>query len=162
MCFLLGRNWFFLSAFLFFWGGGARTGLLGLVPKLQAVWTTLYMVFQWVYLSIRGSAIKYLVEKLCLVYVLWNVFLNLDRGARCVWRVAHSLLQSGTVSIGPTDRISIPNSLLITTPRPILWLTLQSVQWVPASLTFRLLMSYIYGAPILDVSRSHTTTQHSR
>jgi len=30
------------------------------------------------------------------------------------------------------------------------------------SLTFRLVMSYIYGAPILDVSRSHTTTQHSR
>ena len=31
-------------------------------------------------------------------------------------------------------------------------------------LTFRLLMSYIYiyGAPILDVSRSHTMTQHSR
>ena len=27
--------------------------------------------------------------------------------------------------------------------------------------TFRLLMSYIYGAPILDVSRSHTT-QHSQ
>ena len=30
------------------------------------------------------------------------------------------------------------------------------------SLTFRLLISYIYGAPILDVSRSHTTTHHSR
>jgi len=30
------------------------------------------------------------------------------------------------------------------------------------SLTLRLLMLYIYGAPILDVSRSHTTTQHSR
>ena len=30
------------------------------------------------------------------------------------------------------------------------------------SLTFRRLMSYIYGAPILDVSTSHTTTQHSR
>jgi len=29
-------------------------------------------------------------------------------------------------------------------------------------LTFRLLMSYVYEAPILDVSRSHTTTQHSR
>jgi hypothetical protein len=28
------------------------------------------------------------------------------------------------------------------------------------SLTLRLLMSYIYGAPILDVSRSYTTTQH--
>ena len=30
------------------------------------------------------------------------------------------------------------------------------------SLTLKRLMSYIYGAPILDVSRSHTTTQHSR
>jgi len=30
------------------------------------------------------------------------------------------------------------------------------------SLTIGLLMSYIYGAPILDVSRSYTTTQHSR
>jgi len=30
------------------------------------------------------------------------------------------------------------------------------------SLTLRRLMSYMYGAPILDVSRSHTTTQHSR
>ena len=29
-------------------------------------------------------------------------------------------------------------------------------------LTLTLLMSYIYGAPILDVSRSHTTTHHSR
>ena len=30
------------------------------------------------------------------------------------------------------------------------------------SLHLRLLMSYIYGAHILDVSRSHTTTHHSR
>jgi len=30
------------------------------------------------------------------------------------------------------------------------------------SLTLRLLMSCVYGALILDVSRSHTTTQHSR
>ena len=30
------------------------------------------------------------------------------------------------------------------------------------SLILRLLMLYIYGAPILDVSRSHTTTHHSR
>jgi hypothetical protein len=30
------------------------------------------------------------------------------------------------------------------------------------NLTLRRLMSYIYEAPILDVSRSHTTTQHSR
>ena len=29
-------------------------------------------------------------------------------------------------------------------------------------LTLRQVMLYIYGAPILDVSRSHTTTHHSR
>ena len=36
--------------------------------------------------------------------------------------------------------------------------------WVGDRLTFRLLMSYIYiyGAHILDVSRSHTTMHHSR
>ena len=38
--------------------------------------------------------------------------------------------------------------------------------WLFGCLTLRLLMSYIYiyiyGAPILDVSKSHTTTQHSR
>ena len=37
---------------------------------------------------------------------------------------------------------------------------LSVVGW--SDLTLRRLMSYIYGAPILDVSRSHTTTQHSR
>jgi len=29
-------------------------------------------------------------------------------------------------------------------------------------LTLRRLMSYVYGAPIFDVSRSHAATQHSR
>ena len=36
-----------------------------------------------------------------------------------------------------------------------------SLQRPAGKLTLRRL-SYIYGAPILDVSRSHTTTQHSR
>ena len=36
------------------------------------------------------------------------------------------------------------------------------VQYSPHALTLRRLMSYVYGAPILDVSRSHTTTQHRR
>jgi len=40
-------------------------------------------------------------------------------------------------------------------PYPLLY------HWLSV-LTLRRLMSYIYGAPILDVSRSHTTTQHSR
>jgi len=42
---------------------------------------------------------------------------------------------------------------------PFLWIYLHVYS---ARLTLRRLMSYIYGAPILDVSRSHTTTQHSR
>jgi len=37
-----------------------------------------------------------------------------------------------------------------------------SLLCISYSLTLRRLMSYIYGAPILDVPRSHTTTQHSR
>ena len=40
---------------------------------------------------------------------------------------------------------------------------IRSIGVVPSChLTLRLLMSYIYGAHILDVSRSHTRTQHSR
>jgi len=38
----------------------------------------------------------------------------------------------------------------------------ESSSTIRGTLTLRRLMSYIYGAPILDVSRSHTTTQHSR
>ena len=41
-------------------------------------------------------------------------------------------------------------------------ISVNSVQENDSCLTLRLLMSYVYGAPILDVSRSHTTTQHSR
>ena len=36
------------------------------------------------------------------------------------------------------------------------------IQVTKFNLTLRLLMSYLDGVPILDVSRSHTTTQHSR
>ena len=39
---------------------------------------------------------------------------------------------------------------------------LDATNYISVYLTLRLLMSYKYGAPILDVSRSHTTTQHSR
>jgi len=41
-------------------------------------------------------------------------------------------------------------------------LSVSTLRKSDAPLTLRRLMSYIYGAPILDVSRSHTTTQHSR
>ena len=44
----------------------------------------------------------------------------------------------------------------------LLDIVLWTVHRTAAFLTLRWLMSYIYGAPILDVSRSHTMTQHSR
>ena len=37
-----------------------------------------------------------------------------------------------------------------------------STRFLSPELTLRSLTLYIYGAPILDVSRSHTTTQHCR
>ena len=40
--------------------------------------------------------------------------------------------------------------------------SVKQLKYAYLMLTLRRLMSYIYGAPILDVSRSHTTTQHSR
>ena len=46
-------------------------------------------------------------------------------------------------------------------PLPLPW-RVKDVTQYESGLTLRRLMSYIYGAPILDVSRSHTTTQHSR
>ena len=42
------------------------------------------------------------------------------------------------------------------------YIKLMTIKCSIKTLTLRRLMSYIYGAPILDVSRSHTTTQHGR
>ena len=49
-------------------------------------------------------------------------------------------------------------------PRCSVIVTVGELDKFKTLLTVRLLMSYIYiyGAPILDVSRLHTTTQHSR
>ena len=62
-------------------------------------------------------------------------------------------IRQSTCISEPTILFGVKNCLL--------WSWLQTT--LPRlALTLRLLMSYIYGAPILDVSRSHTTTQHSR
>ena len=44
----------------------------------------------------------------------------------------------------------------------VLLLKILRILFLAICLTLRRLMSYIYEAPILDVSGSHTTTQHSR
>jgi hypothetical protein len=64
-----------------------------------------------------------------------------------------TLLRSATLDLNRLMYVS-ENSILIN--------RLQPVTGNLDSLTLRRLMSCIYGAPILDASRSHTTTQHIR
>ena len=61
-----------------------------------------------------------------------------------------------------TDKKRIPKQALYKPKRRRNMECLRKRPTSPEDLTLRLLMSYrcIYGAPILDVSRSHTTTQH--
>ena len=56
------------------------------------------------------------------------------------------------------------NFIIVRTSHPLLPIEFifHLLSFELVSLTLRRLMSCIYGAPILDVSRSHTTTQHSR
>ena len=61
-----------------------------------------------------------------------------------------------------SDSWSVNSPALHTTQRFAFLFTSASRIQSTATLTHRRLMSYTYGAPILDVSRSHTTTQHSR
>jgi len=74
------------------------------------------------------------------------------------------LCQSVTINSDYLSRQHRPVDFCIWAAMSLLWVS----RWTSMkyfsqhSLTLRLLMSYIYGAPILDVSRSHTTTQHSR
>jgi len=56
-------------------------------------------------------------------------------------------------------RVRIPR---LTPQKRVLQFKVQCLLHIASALTLKRLMSYIYGAPILDVSRSHTTTQHSR
>ena len=67
-------------------------------------------------------------------------------------------------AVNPLNPELIPICYLLTLLRAHHFLHVSRIR--VKSLTLRLLMSYIYlyiyGAPILDVSRSHKTTQHSR
>jgi len=81
--------------------------------------------------------------------------LNSDyEGRKLLWKV---------VTFLPVDIASYPRRLqssLVPPWKPQIMLCEEIL--LISTLTLRRLMSYIYGAPILDVSRSHTTTQHSR
>jgi len=67
-------------------------------------------------------------------------------------------LQDSLVTNTRSVKILCPQNITC----PYIFLKTSTCLSVGLLLTLRRLMSYIYGAPILDVSRSHTTTQHSR
>ena len=76
------------------------------------------------------------------------------------WNHAKDELKTGAVTTGEVECSCTELQLYdyVTKQSPSLG---HSVVW-GSSLTLRSLTLHIYGAPILDVSRSHTTTQHSR
>ena len=85
-------------------------------------------------------------------------------GKECMWTYSFSLagICSKLFFFSPiniwADPLDVHAEILVQ------WFVMQSALIQCLILTLRRLMSYIYiyGAPILDVSRSHTTTQHSR
>ena len=92
----------------------------------------------------------------------WDSAVWLDVAGILVWFPAGSLLQSVQTGCGAN-----PASYPVGTGNSFArekWLRCRVTihTHLARRLTLRRLMSYIYGAPILDVSRSHTTTQHSR
>jgi len=81
-------------------------------------------------------------------------------GSHYFWRLSRSQSHSASERINPLNPELNPICYLLALLGAHHFLHVSRIR--VKLLTFRLLMSYIYGAPILDVSRSHKTTQHSR
>ena len=99
---------------------------------------------------------------------LTEVFLTLTEGFPCFFL---SCKANARVKLAKTGHGPHSSTLLVICVVPLLFVLFCYCLCVNVychrvttqlQLTLRWLMSYIYGAPILDVSRSHTTTQHSR
>ena len=97
--------------------------------------------------------------------VLWNNKFRYQVASCWLLLLSHTTMH-GSMNIKKNCSWSIQSNRMWSTDwSPCLqghigfWIILYLCKYV---LTLRRLMSYIYGAPILDVSRSHTTTQHSR
>jgi len=92
-------------------------------------------------------------------FCVFETILCSARNAVCTC-VYHLLVAAVRRSVNPLNPELIPISYLLALLEAHHFLHVSRIR--VKLLTFRRLMSYIYGAPILDVSRSHTTTQHSR
>jgi len=117
--------------------------------------------------SERVKAIKFGLPRICSgVLFSWHfmhktLFVALQSHI-LLKRVYNSLVLTVAFILAYTHVSYILVSLFIVHSPCSIWFKLHQT-WIPGhGLTLRRLMSYIYGAPILDVSRSHTTTQHSR
>ena len=106
--------------------------------------------------------------------IMWKNMVQSDRPQMTIWRMRIACWTTETLDTNTQEFIYGIFFMRLFNPlkpelNPICYLlALGAHHFLHVSrirvklLTFRLLMSYIYGAPILDVSRSHTTTQHSR
>ena len=90
---------------------------------------------------------------------------NLESGARSANSTLHYcasyVLDNHGIGVFQWKRTTVVWGIDIMAPKKVSKLAKQRIR-IRCKLTLRRLMSYIYGAPILDISRSHTTTQHSR
>jgi len=129
---------------LFFKLNASHTSLISIV-RIVTSWKLLWLLV-WTPFKIRMKNLAVPTFSSGTVCSLYKVFNNVPFWAQFTQFCAHFFL--------PTFRnnTSVSSSRIIQSHRTIL--------------TLRLLMShiyiYIYGAPILDISRSHTTTHHSR
>jgi len=143
------------------------------LSSVVSEFTLFCFVFRLTYLQIL-----YFIWTLCHIYVLSASAILLKRSSLIslisshnwcsfIWAVLGLI---ATVSLPLVARIILSFNPLNPELNPICYLLalLGAHHFLHVSrirvkiLTFRRLMSYTYGAPILDVSRSHTTTQHSR
>ena len=116
----------------------------------------LYTHKDWSWIWGRGGGGKFRPQKTKLIYEICHCRTT----PPCIapnWYLLHPLHFTSTWTVTPYQQMDC----LINKPATFCT-TLLSERTSQICLTLRLLMSYIYGAPILDVSRSHTTTQHSR
>ena len=107
--------------------------IISLQANLAASFSADYCLFQQHNFTNNSFVISYILS-------LYDIVLKL---------YANVTLRDGLFA-SSTDKVVLPSQ------------TCADIWKSVSMLTLRRLMSYIYGAPILDVSRSHTTTQHSR
>jgi len=117
--------------------------------------------------SVSASTATCKAKRCCenLPYSIGNKLAACQEGGRRMWRSRpppHARTHTHTHTHTPQR---LAGNQALASSRYLNCDTIQSAYAHPCkipSLTLRRLMSYIYGAHILDVSGSHTTTQHSR